>query len=176
MPRLFVAIDLPADAKAELARIQPAPQPGLRNAKAGQMHLTLHFIGDAEIGPTAEALSGVVSRPFSLLIAGVGRFPLEGSAKVLWAGVPANAELLGLHAAVGTALSHAGFHPESRPFAPHLTLARCELQIPGSAIEDFLTRQDGFSLAPIPVREFVLFSSILGTDGPVYQREQSFRL
>jgi 2'-5' RNA ligase len=42
MLRLFVAIDLPAAATAELVRIQPRPMAGLRVAEPGQMHLTLH--------------------------------------------------------------------------------------------------------------------------------------
>lgn len=40
MPKLFVAVDLPATATAELVRIQPMPITGLRAAKPEQMHLS----------------------------------------------------------------------------------------------------------------------------------------
>jgi 2'-5' RNA ligase len=44
MPRLFVAVDLPDSATAELARLRPLATAGVRPADAGQMHLTLHFL------------------------------------------------------------------------------------------------------------------------------------
>ena len=48
MPRLFVAVDLPRSATAELARILPAPLTGCRRAEPDQMHLTLHYLGEAD--------------------------------------------------------------------------------------------------------------------------------
>lgn len=49
MPRLFVAVSLPAATTAELALRQPPPMAGIRLVELGQMHLTLHFIGEADI-------------------------------------------------------------------------------------------------------------------------------
>ncbi|MDB5392368.1 MAG: 2-5 ligase [Planctomycetaceae bacterium] len=174
MARLFVAIELPADTIVVLSRIQPRPTPGLRIAKPQQMHLTLHFIGDADIDPIVKALTMVKGRPFELQIERVGRFPPQGRASTLWAGVQANAELLVLHAAIGASLATTGFKPESRPFAPHITLARCSDKVRSNVVDEFLSEHDGFTLPPILITGFALFSSTMNDDGPVYRREGWF--
>ena len=45
MPRLFVALELPAPVKRELARLA-AGLPGARWVAPEQFHLTLRFIGE----------------------------------------------------------------------------------------------------------------------------------
>ena len=46
MPRCFLAILLPDDAKDRLVAIQPAAAPGMRIIGRQELHLTLHFLGD----------------------------------------------------------------------------------------------------------------------------------
>jgi 2'-5' RNA ligase len=176
MPRLFVAVDLPATTAAELARLQPPRAPGVRLAEPGQMHLTLHYLGEAEVEPTAAALRAVAVPAFRLGFEGVGQFPSAGGAVTLYAGVRASPELLGLHAAVAAALGGEGFCPEARPYTPHVTLARCE---PGAAVglvEEFLARHARFALFGVPVAGFGLYASTFVGEAPVYRRERSFPL
>ena len=125
MPKLFVAVDLPADVTAKLALLQPPRTAGVRLVRPGQMHLTLHYLGAASVARTAAALRTVAVPAFALAFEGVGRFPAAGGAVTLWAGVVPSAELLGLHSAVAAALATEGFRPESRPYTPHVSLARC---------------------------------------------------
>jgi len=126
MPKLFVAIGLPAAATAALERIQPPPSAGIRLAEQNQMHLTLHYLGEADVESIAVALEVLAFQRFSLTLEGVGQFPSSGGAVTLWAGVRENADLLGLRTAVAAALAESGFRPEARRYAPHITLARCE--------------------------------------------------
>src|SRR5258708_415677 len=100
MPRLFVAIDLPAVVTAQLVAIQPPPTPGVRLVEAGQMHVTLNYIGDADIERTAVRLASLAATTFSLKVEGAGQFPSLGGAVTLWAGVRKNPELLNLHVAI----------------------------------------------------------------------------
>jgi 2'-5' RNA ligase len=176
MPRLFVAIDLPAAVTAKLARNQPLPMDGIRLVKPSQMHLTLHYIGEADIKRIALALETVAVPAFSLTLEGVGRFPPAGNAHTLWAGVRDSAELLGLHAAAAAALATTGYRPETRRYRPHITLARCKPLVPASVTAEFLTRPAAFSLYEVPVVAFGLYSSKLVGDAPVYRRERSFPL
>lgn len=176
MARLFVAVDLPEEITAELARMQPKPMSGLRNVKADQMHLTLHFIGEAEVAVVAAALAPVTGLAFELVLDGVGRFPPAGKAKVLWVGLRENAELVNLHDRVGKALVAAGFPIESRAYAPHITLSRCGYKVSAEAVEQFLARNRGFSTGAIPVMGFALYSSTSTDEGPVYRREKLFPL
>jgi 2'-5' RNA ligase len=176
MPKLFVAVDLPPEVTAELADLQPPRMTGIRLARPNQMHLTLHFIGSANLERTATALHNVVVAPFPIAFEGVGQFPSSGGATTLWAGVQPGAELLELHAAVATALAAQGFRPEARPYTPHVTLARCGPKVATRVVEDFLARHWSFSLPAIPIVSFGLYSTVSIRDVPVYRREQIFPL
>jgi 2'-5' RNA ligase len=176
VPRLFVAVGLPAVAAAELAVIQPPRVAGVRLAEPGQVHLTLHFLGPANVERTAAALRAVAAPAFPLEIEGVGQFPSASGAITLWAGVRESAALLGLHAAVAAALAAEGFQPEARRYTPHITLARCEPGVPADVVAEFLDRHRAFALPGFPVTEFGLYSSARVGDAPVYRRERSFPL
>ncbi len=176
MPRLFVAVGVSLAAAAELAVIQPPRVAGVRLAEPGQMHLTLHFLGPADVERTAEALRAVEATAFPLEIEGVGRFPSAGGAVTLWAGVRASAALLRLHAAIAAALTAEGFQPEARPYSPHITLTRCEPRVPAALVAEFLDRHRAFALPGFPVTEFGLYSSASAAGAPVYRRERSFPL
>ena len=176
MPKLFVAIDIPADARATLVRLQPPAAPGLRRSEPNQTHLTLHFLGEADVERTSAALSTVDAPAFNQTFAGVGQFPSAGGSTTLWAGVPAAPGLLQLRAAIANALAGDGFRPEARPYNPHLTLARCEPGFPAGVIEEFLRTHSQFSLSAVPITAFGLFSTTLIADVPVYIRERGFLL
>jgi 2'-5' RNA ligase len=171
VPRLFVAIDLPEHATAALAALRPPPGPGVRLVEPDRMHLTLHFLGEAALEPVAAALRNVSAPSFDLRLEGVGRFPSADGGHILWAGVRDSAPLTELHRAVAEALSPTGHRPETRLYHPHLTLARCRPQAPPALVRDFLSRHAAFSLAPLPIRRFALYSSTLGRDGPVHRLE-----
>ena len=84
MPKLFVALELPAEAVRRLAGIQPPQVPGIRRASPDQMHLTLHFIGEAAIEQVAAPLQEVIVPSFSLDFEGVGHFPSAGGTVTLY--------------------------------------------------------------------------------------------
>jgi 2'-5' RNA ligase len=176
MPKLFVALDLPAAATAALVRMQPLPMAGIRLVAPEQMHVTLHYVGEGDTDRLALALQRVALPAFALTLGGAGQFPSAGGAVTLWAGVRASPELLALHAAVAAALAGEGFRPEARPYTPHVTLARCEPGVPAEVVTGFLTRQVAFSMAAVPVAGFGLFSSTFVGDAPVYRCERAFPL
>src|SRR5438067_431463 len=146
MPKLFVAIDLPAVATEALAAIQPTPTAGVRLVARDQMHLTLHYLGEADRDRMANALQKLTVPIFALTLEGVGQFASTGGAVTLWAGVRESPELLRLHAAVATALGSEGFRPEARRYTPHVTLARCAPATPTDVVVDFLARHAAFAM------------------------------
>ncbi|MBA4192442.1 MAG: RNA 2',3'-cyclic phosphodiesterase [Planctomycetaceae bacterium] len=176
MPKLFVAVELPDTVTSELVRVQPPPVAGMRLAEPGQMHLTLHYLGEADIERMAVALTDVCVPAFPLAFDGVGHFPSAGGATTLWAGVRVGAELLALHTAVATALTRQGFLPEARPYTPHITLARCESGVAASVVLEFLAQHAKFSLEGVSATSYGLYSSEFVSGVPVYRREQSFSL
>lgn len=175
MPRLFVAIDLPEHAKRALASIQPAPDPSIRLVHQDQMHLTLHFVGEADLESISSQLRKVGGRPLPLQIRHLGRF-YSAEATILWAGVERSAQLASLHKALAIALMEAGVKVESRPYQPHITLARCGPNIPAAVIHDFVGEHADFSFPEFVAGAFRLYSSELTPSGPVYRMEREFAL
>ena len=176
MKRLFIACELPSQAMTDLAALQPTPADGVRLTRSDQIHLTLHFLGDADPERIALALQDVSTERFELTLAGVGRFPTRDGLAILWAGVEVNEQLLALHSQIGTILERQGIATERRPYKPHLTLARCRWPQAREAIDDFLERHANFRLPKLLIDSFTLFSSQLTHGGPIYTCERKYPL
>jgi 2'-5' RNA ligase len=178
VPRLFVALDLPAAVKHSLEPLAKGLG-DVRWLSPDQQHLTLRFIGDVDNGmlnDVAEALATVPARPFELTLKGLGHFPPRGEPRVLWAGVEKNAELAGLKRRIDGALKQAGTPPEPRKFAPHVTIARMRAPLSPTRLGTYLMRHSLYRSAPFPISSFHLYSSWLRSDGAEHQLEASYEL
>ncbi|WP_295392288.1 RNA 2',3'-cyclic phosphodiesterase [uncultured Thiodictyon sp.] len=115
----------PATAKVLAARARPLIPPGARAAHPLDLHLTLRFLGELSPDALRAAQSvgaGVRAAPLSLSLDQAGCFP---RAAVLWCGPTRAPEaLLALVTQLEQGLASQGFVPETRPYRPHLTLAR----------------------------------------------------
>ena len=180
--RLFVGVDFPTDVVTELARIRPRPVSGIRPVNREQLHLTLHFVGDVNLQQISDSLELVAFPKFSLTISGVGEFRGRDGSLILWAGINSSPELMLLYTVIGEALKTVSFTPESRPYSPHITLARCKQlrQRAGDLMNDeaqrFLASNTSFLVPEIPIQEFTLYSSIAVPGGREYCRERSYGL
>lgn len=127
MARLFFALWPDAAAQAALAALakEVARLGGGRPVPAANLHLTLLFMGEidpARIGALQLAAGGVASAAFTLGLDRTGGFRRTG---VAWAGCrQPPTELLALQSELERRIREAGFRPDNRAFAPHLTLAR----------------------------------------------------
>jgi 2'-5' RNA ligase len=159
--RLFLAIDLPARVATRLARLVPAG-PGVRPVAIGQMHLTLHFLGSlgpAALASTTAAAAAVGWQGFGLELAGGGRFPNRGAATVLWVGARTSPPLERLHAALAAALRAAGQAVETRPFVPHVTVARLDRRAGWETVAAFLRAAAAVEPIGFAVERFHLIAS-----------------
>jgi 2'-5' RNA ligase len=128
--RLFVALDLPPEARSALARFRDAAaDPAVwRPVGDDALHLTLAFLGhrpeeDVDVaGGLIDELPAAAPR---LRLAGALLLPPR-RARVLCAAVEDQEGVLAaLQAAAAAALAGAGLYiPERRPFRPHATVAR----------------------------------------------------
>jgi 2'-5' RNA ligase len=141
-----------------------------------QYHFTLKFLGETP-GERLEAAREAAGRaalgvpPFDLSLEGLGAFPEAGPPRVVWAGCGVGREALAaLARAVEQAFGEAGFPPEPRIFAPHLTVGRVKdpRSVPGRAFREALAREGATVLGSAPARELVLFRSDLSPAGPSY--------
>src|SRR5687767_1722488 len=178
MLRLFVALPLPDSVKRSL---EPLAR-GLGDVRwlsPEQQHLTLRFIGEIDNGrldEVAEALALVPGEPLEVRLEGLGHFPPRGEPRVLWVGVAKNPELASLKRRIDRALAQVGLSPETRRFAPHVTLARIRGPLARDRLATYLMRHSLYRSAAFPVSDFHLYSSWLKSAGAEYQLEASYEL
>jgi RNA 2',3'-cyclic 3'-phosphodiesterase len=176
MLRLFVGIGFPPELKLRLSLLCGGV-PGARWVDAGNLHLTLRFIGEVSEDIAAdidEALLRIRSPRFSLRLAGTGVFG-GNKPDVLWVGVERTPELLRLRDKIEQALVRAGLEPEQRKFAPHVTLAR--LRNPElDKLGHFLAAHAQFCAEPLAVDHFSLVASFLTKAGSVYEDQADYPL
>jgi 2'-5' RNA ligase len=126
-------------------------------------HVTLSFLGELEDDRKNDLYRAVGEwkpdiRGIDLRMQGVGAFPAEDQARVLWIGVQENQELIDLQAHLARHLASQGFTLENRPFAPHLTLAR--LRNPQS-VADLVQLGGRKHFGDYKISDAVVFESVL---------------
>ncbi|MDG0808786.1 RNA 2',3'-cyclic phosphodiesterase [Cohnella rhizosphaerae] len=150
--RLFLGIALPEPVESALGRIAAGMKPALSFRKwthPADYHITLHYLGNMppdKLHDIRLAAREAARRaaPIRLSLAAPGTFGPLSAPRVLWCGIdeanddntvagtaeadPALSPLHQLHLLLGERLrERIGYQPESRPYHPHITLARsCE--------------------------------------------------
>lgn len=168
--RLFVALDLPADARAALAAwADAAAPPQVRRMPVANLHVTLAFLGarGADDAAAAGALLAGLARPLGTLHTAGALWLAPRRPHVLTVALGAQEALSSLHGDVVAGLTAAiGFEPDRRPFRPHVTLGR----VPRSARIDTRGELD----PPVPELAFdacalTLYRSHTGPGGARYE-------
>jgi len=181
--RLFVAIELGdsliRSLVAQIDRLRHETEqscPGLPVRWVGaNLHVTLVFLGEVgeESSPAVrEALDRPIAvAPFALTLAGFGTFPSSGPLRVVWMGVAQGAEAAKVvHAEVVRRLAPLGCRPESRPYTPHVTIARVkEARGPGARSARELVRRFPAGGGVTTVESVTLFRSHLSPRGSTYE-------
>lgn len=135
--RSFIAIPLPERVQGCLnqvmlqlkERLQSLPKNTVHWVPAGNIHLTLKFLGDVSLSNLdllKKMLLAEVSiqPPFEFSVGGVGAFPNFNQPRVVWVGIKSPPELLALQNGIESMAEKLGYGREERPFSPHLTLGR----------------------------------------------------
>lgn len=176
--RLFVALDVSPDSRAELQRRAAELRrvlPAARWVDLSGAHLTLVFlgeVGEAHLPSLGRALDTAFAShaPMELQVVGGGSFPPARTARVVWAGVAAPPGLAALQEDLALALADAvGYVPENRPFHPHVTVARCDPPWPRAAADRFAEAFADAVAPPFRVEDGVLMRSTLGRGGARYE-------
>jgi 2'-5' RNA ligase len=167
--RLFFAVDLSEEARADLLRAL-APlhgEPGEPHWTApARWHLTLLFLGsvpDDRLPDVATAAAPALAGtpPLTLRLAGGGRFGSLRRPQVVWTGLDGDvAALVELAERLRGAVHALGLPVEDRPFRPHLTLGRWR---PGRPADGTLShRLTGYRGPAWSVTQVRLLESHLG--------------
>lgn len=140
------------------------------------MHVTLHFIGEADADQVRQALTAVRCRRFEVSLHGVGQFSVSGGQRILWVGVNKVAGLLNLHANCGQALAAIDIELERRSFVPHVTVARTSKAAQQSIVRRFLQRGAERDFGTFEATHFVLYNSVVGNRGSQYDAIETYAL
>lgn len=178
--RLFTGIPLAAPAGDELLaaslRLRSAGD-GLRWSLPESWHITLVFLGS--IGPEQRdcivaRLRGLRMPPVPIKLEGTGFFDRAG---IFFAGVSLTPELAALQQRVAAETRLCGFLPETRPYHPHITLARTKGKSGSRELQRLKTqirRQPGFT--NFVAEDFLLYESFTMPTGSRYEVRERFPL
>lgn len=188
--RLFVALEIPAAVRENLAAAQKQVQKKvqkdlkaaggeLRWVRPDNFHVTLKFIGQA----TSEELAAIMEelrtvRPEGTVkaaFAGLGYASHAKRGGVLWATMEASNFMKMLAGQIDRRLERLGIPAEEREFLPHLTLARCKPSSAMPAIRAAMREYESHDFGSMLWEEFRLMESRLGAGGSQYSTLASFR-
>ncbi|HEX2601080.1 MAG TPA: RNA 2',3'-cyclic phosphodiesterase [Gemmatimonadaceae bacterium] len=174
--RLFIGVPVTEAARRSIVMALPGNLPG-KPVPPENWHFTLRFLGstpattrDRIVGLLRSATCGA---PFSIRFSSLGAFPRPNRARILWLGIDEGAERMIQLAAIAEATARvAGFAAESKPFKPHLTLARIDSPVSVSAL---VTASPRFGNRMI-VDSLILYRSRLGRGPARYEEVERIRL
>src|SRR4051812_46978182 len=176
--RTFIAITLPSPVRDALGALAER-LPGIQWTRPDQLHLTLRFVGDVtplQEDTMMERLAAVKVGSFILPVEGVGAFPPNRPARVLWAGVgKGHPRLFQLRQRVDDALLGYGLPLDVRTFHPPGTLARCT-EDGAAAAQAWLRGHRDFAAPPFRVESFDVYTSELRPAGAVHTLRRRFPL
>ena len=178
--RLFVGLPLAAEVVDELTAISLRWQSagtGLRWSSPASWHITLQFLGNTgqeQYECTVARLRELRFPGVPIELEGLGFFDRVG---VFFAAVGLTSELLALQQRVTAITRQCGFIPETRPYHPHVTLARTKGKAGAKALQELKAkthRQPRFT--QFVAQEFVLYESIPTPAGSLYEVRGRFAL
>jgi RNA 2',3'-cyclic 3'-phosphodiesterase len=183
MVRAFIAISLPPEITRGLDGVlkelkSRLPGRSVRWVAAGNIHLTLKFLGDvssASLDALERALDGEarLHAPFEFGVSGLGCFPSPRRPRVLWVGLQAPPALAALQRGVEAQMARQGYSAEERPFSPHLTLGRVSREAGPEDLRRIGAALEAYQPAPLGicrVDAIHLVRSDLQPGGAVYTR------
>lgn len=187
--RLFVAVELPAEVKAGLAKLTAHLKTAfgftpcrLAWTNPDSVHLTLRFFGDVaaeEIPRMRLRLREIASeaRPMTARTAGLGVFPHWGRPTVIWAGVEERSGGLDRLRIPSDELAVSlGRPPDPREFHPHLTLARVKSGAGKERMRGILESHGRYKPMEFAVESITLFRSEPRPEGALHEALARFPL
>jgi 2'-5' RNA ligase len=153
----------------------PATPDALRWSTPESWHITLQFLGST----TPQQYECVTAclrelRPPSVPIE-LGTFGTFDRAGVLFVDVHVTPQLIALQQAVASATAPCGFVPESRPYHPHITLARREGKGGSRELQAWMSQIDPQpNLSSFTAKGFLLYESVPTPEGSRYEIRERY--
>jgi 2'-5' RNA ligase len=174
--RTFIALPLSESVQRALADIHDRLPAGgdIKWVKPVNIHLTLKFLGDLKTPRLKDVLHAFPAlypqrNSFTVKITRLGIFPPMGHPRIIWAGVTENAkDIQQLADDTERGMAAIGFPKETRAFQSHITLGRVRSE---RRLTQLVEAAPSLAFPPLtqPIRQIVLFKSVLTPQGPIYE-------
>jgi 2'-5' RNA ligase len=144
--------------------------PEVRWVKPENLHVTLKFIGYCDVDDLGALIDlmkkACVYLPLTLGVGGIGGFPSQGSARVIWVGAKDEENKVDkLYGYLERGAEKVGFPREKRHYKPHITVGRAKrtpVRIPPGMVSVMEP------VRMLKVEDMVLFRSVLKKTGAEY--------
>ncbi|MDX3808056.1 RNA 2',3'-cyclic phosphodiesterase [Bosea thiooxidans] len=176
MPRLFIALEIPADVATELT-LHRGGLSGARWIDTPDYHITLRFLGDVDrrmANDVDHMLSDIGAYPFEVALDALGSFGGD-KPRALFARVTPTKALIELQADIERQMRRLGMPAEGRKFVPHVTLARLRDTTPVE-LAHFLSLHPIVRPIAFTARRVALMSSRDSVGGGPYVLEAAYPL
>ena len=179
--RCFLAVEISDEVRKAAGQLMDRLRKGIQFTKARpawvrieNQHFTIVFLGNRS-PEQVEQIKAVLAdlpreiAPFRVAVGGLGVFPNERSPRVLWLGVREGTEAFSaLYDKVIPRLRPVGFEPETRPYHPHLTLARIKSFRGAAEMMGVVRSHQNEPCGEFTASGLTFFRSQLHPDGAVY--------
>ncbi|MGV3489005.1 MAG: RNA 2',3'-cyclic phosphodiesterase [Tuberibacillus sp.] len=132
MSHYFLAVPIPDEVKTHLRELSKNLQDQFHYGywtDREDFHITLLFLGEADTSQIDALVKCLHDKTKNIsgshiALKGFGTFGKKTEPRVLWMGIDYDNHLSDLYAAVRDCVSANGFAVESRPYRPHITIAK----------------------------------------------------
>jgi 2'-5' RNA ligase len=176
MPRLFTALEVPAEIASALT-LHRGGLVGARWIEPADYHITLRFLGDVDRRTANEVdayLGDLGSYPFEVTLDALDSFGGD-KPRAVFARVQPSPKLMELQGDLERMLRRLGLPAEPRKFVPHVTLARLRDTSPVD-VAHFLSMHPIVRPLSFTARRLALMSSRDSVGGGPYVMEAAYPL
>lgn len=178
--RLFLGIPLSGQVTDELLAISlryRSADDGLRWSMPKSWHITLQFLGSVSEQQYACILPRLLALRYARVAIQLDELDFFDRAGIFFAGVRLTPELVSLQQQITSATAHCGFAAETRPYHPHITLARNKTRRGSAGLRSLKSRiRRAPAFSSFVAEEFLLYESHLAPSGSQYEIRERFPL
>ncbi len=175
--RCFISIDLPAEVKEEIKKIEKELQKiadetiaKIKLVKPENLHFTIKFLGElteSQVDKIKNVLSEIKFEPFKVKLNSVGVFPSSNYIRVIWVDVLPKEKLIDLQKKIDETLIRVGFR-KNKTFETHITFSRIKYIKHKEKFVEHLRKLTVKSIK-FEIKNFSFKKSTLMADGPIYE-------